>query len=190
MKRALTILALLLAACSGETPATSTSGSAAAAAPSTPPPAVPAAKQIIETSGAFSELEFTNAACSIPVSAANLNEVTRGAAKQLAAEGWLAFDGSGDVALTDKSRGDKRFLLRENGILDIVPLARKEMGEVTAVRANPDGSVDVDFTWKWVPNEVGAAFKEGMIHDRYAAPQDSTANLMWNGTEWVVITIA
>lgn len=188
MKRTLTILALLLAACAGENPATSTSGSAPAA-PATPPPSATEAKAIIEKSGAFSELEFTNAAYSLPVAAANLNDVTRDAAKQLAAAGWLDFDGSSDIALNDKSGTDKRFLLRDNGILDIVPLARKEMGEVTAVRPNPDGSVNVDFTWKWIPNEVGQAFKSGMLHDRYAAPQDSSANLMWNGTEWVVISI-
>jgi hypothetical protein len=83
--------------------------------------------------------DFTNAAISMPVAGSSMNEPTREMARQLAAAGWLAIDGAGDIMLSDKSRSDKRFVLRENGLLDIVPLAKKELGDVTAVRANPDG---------------------------------------------------
>jgi hypothetical protein len=187
MKR--TIVALLLAAaCSSEQPAPTNTGSAETKA-ATPPPNAQQARAIIEKSGEFGQHEFTNAAVSLPVAGSSMNEPTRALAKQLAAAGWLAFDGAGDIMLTDKSRNDKRFLLRENGLLDVVPLAKKEMADVTAVRPNPDGSVNADFTWRWVPNEVGAAFTSGPIHDRFAATHNATANLMWNGTEWTMITV-
>ena len=97
-----------------------------------------------------------------------MNAPTRETAKQLAAAGWLSFDGAGDLMLADKSRSDKRFILRENGLLDIVPLAKKEMGDVTAVRSNPDGTVNADFNWHWIPNEIGAVFTTGPLHDRFA----------------------
>jgi hypothetical protein len=167
MKR--TIAALLLAAaCQSEAPTTTTSGSAAGNTTIAPPTAQQA-RAIIEKSSELAQHEFTNAAVSLPVAGSSMNEPTRDQAKQLAAGGWLAFDGAGDIMLTDKSRSDKRFLMRENGLLDVVPLAKKEMGDVTAVRANPDGTVNADFTWRWIPNEVGTAFTSGPVHDRFAA---------------------
>jgi hypothetical protein len=185
MKR--TILALaFLAACSSEKPAATTS---AASQPAATPPTTAQARAIIEKSGEFSQHEFTNAAVSMPVTGANMNEPTREMARQLAASGWLAIDSSGDVMLSEKSRTDKRFVLRENGLLDIVPLARKELGDVTAVRANPDGSINADFNWHWIPNEVGSTFTTGPLHDRFAATQKASANLMWNGTEWTMIAV-
>ena len=188
MKHTLAILTLIaLAACSSEQTATATS--AAAPKEAAAPPNAQQARAIIEKSGEFGQHEFTNAAVSFPVAGSSMNAPTRQLAQQLAAAGWLAIDGAGDLMLTDKSRSDKRFVLRENGLLDVVPLAKKEMGEVSAVRANADGSVNADFTWRWVPNEVGAAFKTGPIHDRFAAAHDATANLMWNGTEWTMIQV-
>ena len=183
-------LALLIAACSSEQPATTTTASAEQQ-PATPtPPSAQQARDLIADSSTFSEFEFTNAAVSMPVSGVAMNDATRDLAKQLAAAGWITMENTGDVALNDKSRSDKRFLLRENGLLDVVPLAKKEMGNVTAVRANPDGTATADFTWKWVPNEVGTAFKSGVVHDRFAATQDAAASMMWNGSEWVVLSIA
>ena len=93
-------------------------------------------------------------------------------------------DGSGKVVLTGKSKSDKRFLVRPNGILDIVPLAKKELGEVTAVRMNDDGTAAADFTWTWVPNEVGRTFA-----DRYAGTQQATATLIHDGTSWSILGI-
>ena len=185
MKRSLIAL-LLLAACSSEQPKTD---STATQQPGATPPTTAQARAIIEKSGEFSQYEFTNAALSMPVTGANMNEPTRDMAKQLATRGWLALDSSGDVMLTDKSRTDKRFIVRENGLLDIVPLARKELGEVTTVRANPDGSVNADFNWRWIANEVGSTFTAGPIYDRFSATHNATANMMWNGTEWTMIAV-
>jgi hypothetical protein len=61
------------------------------------------------------------------------------------------------------------------------------MGDVTAVRQHPDGTVTVDFAWKWIANEVGSAFRTGLVHDRYATPQDGRATLMWDGTAWTIL---
>lgn len=191
MKRAIAIL-LLLTACSSEEPAStneSTATESQAAGATAPPPSAEQARAMIEKSSEFSQHEFTFAAVSLPVSGAAMNEATRAKARQLADAGWLSFDGANDIMLTEKSRRDKRFILRENGLLDVVPLAKKEMGTVEGVRANPDGTVSVDFNWKWVPNEVGQSFKTGPEHDRFAAPQKARAGLIWNGTEWVMLSV-
>ena len=189
----LLLLIVSLGACSSDEPAatnTTTSSESAAAAASTAPPTAEQARAMIEKSSEFSQHEFTFASVSMPASGAAMNANSRDLAKQLAAGGWLSIDpGSNDVMLTEKSRGDKRFILRENGLLDIVPLARKELGTVEAVRKNPDGTVTVDFNWKWLPNEVGQSFKTGAVHDRFAAPQNAKATLMWNGTEWVMLSV-
>jgi hypothetical protein len=186
MKRIAVIL-LLLAACTGEKPVADQTTSAKPAAP--PPPNAAQARELIANSAELGEFEFTNASFTLPVSGAAMNEPARVSAKELAAAGWLSIDPTGDIALTDKSRADKRFLLRPNGLLDIVPLAKKEMGDVTAVRAQPDGTAVADFTWKWIPNEVGNAFKTGLVHDRFATQQDGKATLIWDGTSWSVLKI-
>lgn len=184
--RRLAIALVLLAACSNEpAPPTTT----AAEQPKTPPPSVEQARALIEKSPDLGEHQFTNAGLSMPVSGAVMSEPLRQQARELAAAGWLEFDGAGDIMLTDKSRQDKRFLLRENGLLDVVPLAKKELGTVTAVRMNPDGTAVADFNWKWVPNEVGASLKTGLTADRFAATQESSATFIWDGTSWSVLKI-
>jgi hypothetical protein len=189
MRRLLAVL-LLTAACSSEQPAP-TNTSTAAEQPSTPaPPSAQQVRDLIGNSSEFGQHEFTNAAVSMPVSGAAMSEPTRDTARQLAAAGWIQFDGAGDIMLNERSRQDKRFLLRENGLLDVVPLAKKEMGEVVAVRQNPDGTVSADFSWRWLPNEVGKAFTTGLVADRFAATHNATAQLMWNGTEWVMLSVA
>jgi hypothetical protein len=110
-----------------------------------------------------------------------------GDAKQLVAAGWLRRAGDG-LELGAKAKDDKRFLVRPNGTVDIVPLASKELTAVTAVRANPDGTAAAELTWKWIPNEVGKAFERG-LHDRYAAPQNATATLLWDGSAWTVLRV-
>ena len=174
---------LLLLACSAEHPATTTS----AAAKTQPPPNAQAVRALIFNSAELGEHQFTSAGWTAPVAASSMSAPVRDEARDLAAAGWISFDG--EIALTEKSRNDKRFLLRPNGLLDIVPLAKKEMGNVVAMRNNADGSVAADFTWKWIPNEVGAAFRKGPVHDRFAAPQKSTATLIWDGTAWTVLQI-
>lgn len=188
MKRILLIL-LFTAACTSEKPAIA-DAEAAKPKPATPPPPTAAqARELIAGSADFGEYEFTNAGFTLPVSGAAMNEPARASARELTAAGWLAMDTNGDISLTDKSRSDKRFLLRPNGLLDIVPLARKEMGEVTSVRANEDGTVIADFTWRWIANEVGTAFRTGLVRDRFAAEQEGSATLMWDGAAWTTLKI-
>ena len=185
--RRLVIACLLLAACAPETPVADTS--ATVSKPQRhPAPSPDEARTLIESSAELGEYEFTSAGWTAPVSGVAMSEPVRAEAKQLAAAGWLTQDPTGDIALNDKSRNDKRFLLRPNGILDIVPLAKKEMGNVLAVR-DREGEVTVDFDWRWVPNEVGTAFKTGATADRYAAPQHATAVLMHDGSKWTILQI-
>lgn len=186
MKRLLAI-AMLFVACSQEQPATTTTTTTAETkAPGLAPPANEDARKIIQSSMEFGEYQFTDAAYSLPVSHAAMNEPQRAAARDLATAGWITVDGTGDVMLSDKARTDKRFLLRPNGILDIVPLAKKEMDGVQAVRANPDGTADADFTWHWIPNEVGGAF----LRNQFEGPRNATANLFVENGEWKVLKIA
>lgn len=190
MKRTFAAALVLLAACGGSDEKPIADSTTTAAAPAQqPPPTAERAREIIADSAEFGDYEFTNAGFTTPTSGATMSEPVRQSVRELAAEGWLRIDPAGDVALTERARNDKRFLLRQNGLLDIVPLAKKEMGEVKGVSASHDGTVVVDFTWRWIANEVGAAFKTGMIHDRFASPQDGRATLMWDGTNWVILKI-
>jgi hypothetical protein len=167
MKRLL--LALLFVACTAEKPAPPP----AAEAPKTPPPpSAEQARELIANAPEFGDYQFTNASVSIARRDAN--------AEALAKAGWIHFDASGNVALSPKAQTDKRFLLRQNGILDVVPLAKKELVAVTAVRG-----ADVEFTWKWVPNEIGTLFP-----DKFAGERKNTATLLWDGANWIVLRIA
>jgi hypothetical protein len=179
------LLLLLLAACTKEAPVTTE-----AVKPVTPAaPAVERARELVASSAELSEFQFTNAAWTTPVAAASMSAPVRTESRDLAKAGWIALDANGDVALNARSRGDKRFLMRPNGLLDVVPLAKKKMGEVTSVRKNDDGTVSVDFHWTWVPNEVGQAFRDGAVRDRLTAPHESRATLIWDGTAWIVLGI-
>ena len=191
MKRTLILALLLLAACGGsdEQPIAEATTTTTAAPAQQPPPTPQQAHELIATSAELGHHQFTNASFTTPTSGATMSEPVRQSVRELAAAGWLKLDPMGDVALTEKSRNDKRFLLRQNGLLDIVPLAKKEMGEVKGVSANHDGTVSVDFTWRWIPNEVGAAFKTGLIHERFTSSEDARATLMWDGTSWTILKI-
>jgi len=182
------MLLLLLAACGAPESPKTTSSAAAPAKPATPPPPSSAdAQQLIANSATFSDYEFTNASATLPLKAP-MPPYMAGDAKQLVAAGWLRRAGAG-LELGAKAKDDKRFLVRPNGYVDVVPLASKELTSVTAVRPNADGTAAADFTWKWIPNEVGRAFARGPLHDRYAAPQSATATLMWDGSAWTVLSI-
>ena len=185
MRKLLIAIVFVLGACSGEQKTQTT----AAAKPKTPPPPTTAeAKEIVANSPDFSEYQFTNAAYTLPMKKSAMNEPARAAAKDLSAAGLIKFVGD-DLQLTEKSGADKRLIIRPNGYVDLVPIAKKELGEVTTVRPQPDGMILVDFGWKWIPNEVGQAFKSGFVKERFDAPQKATAKLMWDGKSWTILRI-
>jgi hypothetical protein len=169
------IALLLVVACSkSETPAVTKT----APPPPPAPPTKEQARELVAGSADFGEFEFTNAAVTLPMKKPAMNEPAQQLAKDLRAGGWIGFSGD-DVVLTPKAKGDKRFLVRPNGFVDVVPLAKKEFGEVVAVRGE-----DVDFTWKWIRNDIGAA-----IHKPDDAIQRATATLIHDGTSWSVLRI-
>jgi hypothetical protein len=189
MRRILLIAVLVAAACSKEQPIAPLAPSPTPKSSLPAPPSAATARDAIAHAPELSDFQFTKASWSTVTRGSRMNERTRRQAKELVKTGWLGFDGAGDLMLTNKSRSDKRFLLRANGLLDVVPLAKKELGDVTAVRANPDGTATADFTFRWIPNEVGASFKTGEVHDRFAGTQSATATLVYNGKEWEVVSI-
>lgn len=187
MKRLLMALVLIVLACNGgEKPVTT---SAAPAKPKSPaPPTAAAAKDAIANSSEFSEYQFTNAAYTLPLKRSAMNEPARNAAQELESAKWIRFGGD-DVLLTEKASSDKRFLVRPNGYVDLVPIAKKEFGVVTGVRSNPDGTVSADFEWRWIPNELGQSFRSGLVRERFDTAQHASAKLMWDGKTWAVLRI-
>ncbi|HEX3110525.1 MAG TPA: hypothetical protein VHU41_15630, partial [Thermoanaerobaculia bacterium] len=165
------IVTVLLFGCGGEKHAPST-----AVAPARPPaphracPSAADAQAIIEKSSDFGELDFTQTAVTIPVKKSAMNAPQLDSAKQLASGGWLKFDGD-DVTLT-KGKDDPRFNVRGNGFIDVVPVAKKKMGTASNVRPSADGC-DADFTWEWVPTEVGGAFRHGAAAELFGKPHNS-----------------
>lgn len=178
MKRLMMLL--LVIACAAEKPAVPPPPPA----PKTqPPPSVAAARAILENAPELGEFEFTNAAYSLPTSRSAMSDDAKKVANNLRKAGWIAFDGSGNLLLT-RGRDDKRFVMRSNGFVDIVPLAKKELGDVTAVRPGAEGP-EIDFTWRWIANELG----ELITPPRYEGAQKATATLLWDGERWVVLRI-
>lgn len=180
-------LAVLAVACGGESPQPATTSSAPPAAP--PPPTADQARTLIAAAPEFGDFEFTNAAFTLPLQRSAMNEPQRAATKDLAKAGWIALDGD-TLKLTGKSEHDKRFLLRPNGTLDIVPLAKKELDGVTSIVTGSEGPV-VTFTWKWLPNEIGTAFRSGPVAEHLAGTQTAKATLLWDASAgaWVVLRI-
>jgi hypothetical protein len=168
----------------GSAPATTT---VAEVKPPAPPDAA-AAATLISSSAEFSEFEFTNAGYSLPLSATAMNEPAREVAKELVATKWISIKGD-KVVLSSKAETDRRFLVRPNGFVDLVPLAKKEFVAVTALEPQADGTVAANFTWKWIPNDIGESFRKSLLHDRYAGERQATAALMWDGSAWTVLRI-
>jgi hypothetical protein len=168
--RRLLAVALLLAACAKpEPPPTSTGEDARRSTP--PPPTAAAAQELIANSADFGDFHFTDAAFSYP---------QHKPPHALVKAGWLQADGT----LTEKAKSDKRFLVRPNGFVDVVPLAKKAMLGVVAVRPQPDGNVLADFGWKWEPNELGTLLATPSPNE-----QKATAKLTWDGTAWTILSI-
>ena len=186
MRRALLLSTLLLAACA-ETPESTTP--AGTAAPQAVLPSPDEAAKLITDAPEFADFQFTYASWSVPLKKEALNENTRRTVEELRSAGWLGFDGDGNVVLAERAQNDRRFLVRSNGTLDIVPLAKKELITVESVVAAPQGQAAATFTWKWVPNEVGAALKSGLIHQQLNTPHRATARFMRSGDGWMLLIL-
>ena len=188
MKFVATIAIVLMTACGSPESQKATTTAPPPPKPQVAPPSAQEAKQIIGSSPEFSDYEFTNAAFTLPMKRTAMIGPAAQSANDLVRAGWIDIP-SDTVALTTKSRGDKRFLVRPNGFLDIVPIAKKELGDVIAVRPNADGTVSADFNWRWIPNEVGKAFRGGPVRERFDAEQHATAVLMHDAGGWSVLRI-
>lgn len=178
---------LLVIGCSHETPHDAATATSATTSTSAPKPAAPSpadARAIIAASADLGDLQFTNAAYSLPTASAMMNAPAKAAAKALTRAGWTSTSGQ-NLVLTEKAANDRRFLMRPNGSLDVVPLAKKELGDVGAVRMNADGTAEADFTWRWIPNELGTL----LAPERFAGEQQATATLLWDGTRWTMLKI-
>ena len=172
-----------------EANATTTASAPASPIPRPPLPTVDEARQLIATSAEFSDYQFTNASWSLPMKRSAMNEVALASAKELVRAGWIRFDGD-QVVLTSKAASDKRWLVRPNGFVDLVPLAKKELTEVAAVQASADGNARANFCWKWIPNEVGASFTSGMLGERFSSMQCASATLQpREGGGWEVLLL-
>ena len=184
------LLAFMLPACSPAENAAEPAVAAETATVAAPaPPSAAEAKELIENSAAFSDYQFTNAAFSLPLQRSRFNEVTRVAADELAAAGWIRIEGD-EVVLEEKAKSDPRWLVRPNGFVDIVPIAKKALTDVTAIRPEPDGNLKANLCWNWVPNEVGAAFKSGLVRERFDATHCAIALLQpTNDGAWEVLLV-
>lgn len=175
----------LTLACSGEK-AGPPSASTAIEKKAPPPPTAEAVKPIIEGSAEWGDFRFTYVSASLPMRASAMHEGHRQSVKELREAGWLSVDGDGNVVLSTRAKGDKRFLERPNATLDIVPLAKKEFGTVESLQPQPDGSVIATVSWRWLPNEVGASFKSGLVQQELTATHRARVTLQHDGTRWSV----
>jgi hypothetical protein len=180
----LTLLLLASACGKHEPPAVTTE--TRAAVPTLPPPAAAQAVLVIRDSPELGDFHFTDAAVSIPVEGANQHGEQSQYAKALIQGGWLA--NQANVELTDRANQDRRFLLRPNGVLDVVPLAKKEVIDVVTVNANHDGTVAATFHWHWIPNDIGQAFpRRTTLGKRYAElSYRAIATIQNDGKAWSV----
>lgn len=187
MKKLL-ILVLVFAACgrTSEPPTPAQSAPAKKAVKVLPPPSADQAKSVIDGSGELGEFQFTSAAVTIPMKKSQMNEPAKANAKELAAAGWIRFNGD-DVDLA-KAKDDPRFVVRGNGFMDVVPVAKKEIVTVGAIHPTGEG-VDVPFTWRWVPTEIGKAFKAGPVKELFKDERHATATLINDGEKWSVLRI-
>jgi hypothetical protein len=177
MKRAAScVLLVLLLACSPSEEPAPTTAAAASPAPPIAAPTTDEAKAIIGESADFGDFQFTGVSWSAPLKKSAMNEPTLANARELVDAGWLRFSGD-DLKLAAKAEGDKRFLIRPNGFLDIVPLAKKELTSVAPPTLNPDGTARSEFCFRWIANEVGSSFRTGLLAERLASEHCGIATL-------------
>ena len=188
MREIAVLLALFAFACGSPEGQQTTTTAVPPAKPQVAPPSTQEAKRIIGSSLEFSDYEFTNAAFTVPMKRSAMNGAAAQSANDLVRAGWIDI-ATDTVTLTAKSHNDKRFLVRPNGYLDIVPIAKKELGDVVAIRPNADGTVSADFNWRWIPNEVGQSFRSGPVRERFDAEQHATAVLAHDTNGWNVARI-
>lgn len=141
------------------------------------PPSPETAGELIAASPEFSEYMFTRTAYSLPMQGSQLKGAAREAAEDLEKGGWILIDPSGNLVIAGKSADDKRFIVRENGSLDIVPLAKKEFVSIDGFGNDDEGDVTIEFTWRWLPNEVAGAFERGKIATRFVGDQKARATV-------------
>jgi hypothetical protein len=48
------------------------------------------------------------------------------------------------------------------GVAWAIPIGRREVLAVRELKAAPDGSTQVEFDWKWIPNQTGAALRSAV----------------------------
>lgn len=185
---AFALLSIVLAACGGE----KTSSNEPAPQPEkklAAPPSNEVAFAALSDAPEFGDYKFTRAGYSLPMRADLLKGPARESADDLAKAGWVAFDAGGNLTLTAKAIGDKRFIVRPNESLDIVPLAKKELVSVDGMGHDDEGDVTVDFTWRWLPNEVAGAFNRGEIAKRFDGDQKARATIYTARDGWKVLRI-
>ena len=56
----------------------------------------------------------------------------------------------------------RRGVLGNQGTMWTVPIGRRELVDVTELAPAPDGSTQVEFDWRWVPNETGTAMRSSV----------------------------
>jgi hypothetical protein len=92
--------------------------------------------------------------------------------------------------LETKAQSDRRWLVRPNGFVDIVPIAKKSLTDVTGVSPQPDGNMKAKLCWQWIPNEIGSAFKSGLVRERFDAAHCAVALLQpAEGGGWEVLLV-
>ena len=71
----------------------------------------------------------------------------------------MALTPAGEAASAQWGRGR---IASNEGTAWTVPIGRRELVGVPEVATAPDGSARVEFDWKWVPNETGAALRSSV----------------------------
>jgi hypothetical protein len=71
----------------------------------------------------------------------------------------MALTPAGEAASVEWTRA--RAGLRE-GTAWVVPIGRREMLRVTDLTTTPDGAAQVEFDWRWAPNQTGTALRKSI----------------------------